>query len=190
MRRCTLKGPVWRLSPCGHHCCLGLGNSSLLGAVLHVLGYLAIPVLPVAPFSLLDKTIYNIYVSPKYIQFDIAKFLWGGQNYPWLRPTSLGVRENKSCLSVSRSLLYLWVMVSQEGNGTPLQYSALENPMDRGAWWATVHGVAQSRTWLSNWARTHTNNTTRMETCGVEGHPPQSTPVDLRDLQPLTELLD
>jgi len=33
-----------------------------------------------------------------------------------------------------------------EGNGTPLQYSCLKNPMDRGAWWATVHGVAKSRT--------------------------------------------
>ena len=33
-----------------------------------------------------------------------------------------------------------------EGNGTPLQYSCLENPMDGGAWWATVHGVAESRT--------------------------------------------
>ena len=32
------------------------------------------------------------------------------------------------------------------GNGNPLQYSCLENPMDRGAWWATVHGVTQSRT--------------------------------------------
>ena len=31
-----------------------------------------------------------------------------------------------------------------EGNGTPLQYSCLENPMDGGAWWATVHGVAKS----------------------------------------------
>ena len=30
-----------------------------------------------------------------------------------------------------------------EGNGNPLQYSCLENPMDRGAWWATVHGVAR-----------------------------------------------
>ena len=36
-----------------------------------------------------------------------------------------------------------------EGNGTPLQYSCLENPMDRGAWWATIHGVAKSRTRLS-----------------------------------------
>ena len=33
-----------------------------------------------------------------------------------------------------------------EGNGNPLQYSCLENPMDRGAWWATVRGVAKSRT--------------------------------------------
>ena len=35
-----------------------------------------------------------------------------------------------------------------EGNGNPLQYSCLENPMDGGAWWATVHGVAQNRTQL------------------------------------------
>ena len=33
-----------------------------------------------------------------------------------------------------------------EGNGNPLQYSGLENPMDRGAWWAIVHGVSKSRT--------------------------------------------
>ena len=31
-----------------------------------------------------------------------------------------------------------------EGNGNPFQYSCLENPMDRGAWWATVHGVTKS----------------------------------------------
>ena len=31
----------------------------------------------------------------------------------------------------------------EEGNGNPLQYSCLENPMDKGAWWATVHGVAR-----------------------------------------------
>ena len=41
-----------------------------------------------------------------------------------------------------------------EGNGTPLQYSCLENPMDRGAWWAAVHGVAKSRTRLSNFTFT------------------------------------
>ena len=35
---------------------------------------------------------------------------------------------------------------SGEGNGTPLQYSYLENPMDGGAWWAVVHGVEKSQT--------------------------------------------
>ena len=52
-----------------------------------------------------------------------------------------------------------WVAISfsikeEEGkekeNGNPLQYSCLENPMDRGAWWATVHGVTKSQTGLSN----------------------------------------
>ena len=41
-----------------------------------------------------------------------------------------------------------------EGNGTPLQYSCLENPMDRGACWAAVHGVAESRTRLSDFTFT------------------------------------
>ena len=42
-----------------------------------------------------------------------------------------------------------------EGNGYPLQYSCLENAMDRGAWWATVHGVAKNQTQLSDWHSTH-----------------------------------
>ena len=37
-----------------------------------------------------------------------------------------------------------------EGNGNPLQYSCLENPMDRGAWQAPIHGVVKSQTRLSN----------------------------------------
>ena len=41
-----------------------------------------------------------------------------------------------------------------EGNGTPLQYSCLENPMDRGAWWAAVHGVAKSWAQLSDFTLT------------------------------------
>ena len=38
----------------------------------------------------------------------------------------------------------------QEGNGNPLRYSCLENPMDREGWWATVHGVTKIQTWLSD----------------------------------------
>ena len=41
-----------------------------------------------------------------------------------------------------------------EGNGTPLQYSHLENPKDRGAWWAAVHGLAKSQTGLSDFTFT------------------------------------
>ena len=43
-----------------------------------------------------------------------------------------------------------------EGNGYPLQYSCLETPMDGGAWWATVHGVAKSRTRLSDFTHSLT----------------------------------
>ena len=42
-----------------------------------------------------------------------------------------------------------------EGNGTPLQYSCLENPMDQGAWWAAVQGVVKSWTHLSNFTFTY-----------------------------------
>ena len=45
-------------------------------------------------------------------------------------------------------------LVIGEGNGTPLQYSCLANPMDRGAWWAAVHGVAMSQTQLSDFTFT------------------------------------
>ena len=42
-----------------------------------------------------------------------------------------------------------------EGNGTLLQYSCLENPLDGGGWWAAVHGVATSQSRLSNFTFTH-----------------------------------
>ena len=52
----------------------------------------------------------------------------------------------------SRSLLIIYFIYSSvyigEGYGTPLQHSCLENPMDGGAWWAAVHGVAKSQTRL------------------------------------------
>ena len=38
----------------------------------------------------------------------------------------------------------------REGNGNPFQYSCLENSMDRGAWWATIHGAAKSQTQMSD----------------------------------------
>ena len=59
-------------------------------------------------------------------------------------PRDLPTKGSNPCLL---SLLH-WQ--AGEGNGTPLQYSCLESPMDGGAWWAAVHGVTRSRTRLSD----------------------------------------
>ena len=55
-----------------------------------------------------------------------------------------------------------------EGNGYPLQYSCLGNPKDRGAWWATVHGVTKSLTQLSKHTHTHTHTHTQTHTYRLE----------------------
>ena len=55
------------------------------------------------------------------------------------------------CLTIA---LMLFKDLIGEGNGTPLQYSWLENPMDGGAWWTAVHGVARSWTQLSDFTFT------------------------------------
>ena len=54
------------------------------------------------------------------------------------------------CLILFKFLFVFLMYVVGEGNGTPLQYSCLENPMDGGAWWAAVHAVAKSWTRLSD----------------------------------------
>ena len=51
---------------------------------------------------------------------------------------------------LSHWFVCLYTSTIGEGNGNPLQYSCLENPMDGGAWWAAVHGVAKGRTRLSD----------------------------------------
>ena len=57
-------------------------------------------------------------------------------------------------LDLDSSLLNSFNLSYEEGDGTPLQYSCLENPMDGGAWWAAVHGVARIRTRLSDFTFT------------------------------------
>ena len=68
------------------------------------------------------------------------------------------------CLQCRRPGFDPWVgNIPGGGNGNPLQYPCLENPMDRGAWWATVHGVAKTMAWLST--QTHTHTHTHTHTC-------------------------
>ena len=58
-----------------------------------------------------------------------------------------------------------WGRSSGGGNGNPLQYSCLENPMDRGAWQATVLRVTKSQTCPSNLAHPQINRLTKVEAC-------------------------
>ena len=54
------------------------------------------------------------------------------------------------------NVINVLIRTSLKGSGNSFQYSCLENPMDRGAWWATVHRVAKSRTRLSDFTFTFT----------------------------------
>ena len=64
--------------------------------------------------------------------------------------------QESNCFLLMSDLIIFLVLVSSagEGNGTPLQYSCLEYPMDGGAWWPAVHGVAKSQTRLSDFTFT------------------------------------
>ena len=64
--------------------------------------------------------------------------------------------ENKFISAISSDSIYMcqYTIFIGEGTGTPLQYSCLENPMDGGGWWAAVHGVSKSQTWLSDFTLT------------------------------------
>ena len=77
--------------------------------------------------------------------------LSGQKNQPLsaLSPECLSFQRPTSSLDISESSMYFG-----EGNGTPLQYSCLANPMDGGPWWAAVHGVAKSQTRLSDFTFT------------------------------------
>ena len=56
------------------------------------------------------------------------------------------VTKSRTLLTNTFTFFLIYLCMYGEGNGKPLQNSCLENPMDRGAWWATVRGVAKSRT--------------------------------------------
>ena len=75
-------------------------------------------------------------------------------NLPSVRCVFLSYLRNHLVVIYYFLLAFSPPLWSGEGNGAPLQYSCLENPMDRGAWEAAVHGVAKSRTQLSDFTFT------------------------------------
>ena len=70
------------------------------------------------------------------------------------RRMSVSWSHNPQLISVTLLLKTFPWKLSGSSDGTPLQYSCLENPMDGGAWRAAVHGVAEGRTWLSDFTFT------------------------------------
>ena len=100
---------------------------------------------------------------------NITVYLGNFNSDPWICVPMSGPH---CCVTVTLSSpwnwvvsgLHLWSSFSElfevlciirgKGNGTPLRYSCLENPMDRGVWWAAVHGVAKSGTRLSDFTFT------------------------------------
>ena len=74
----------------------------------------------------------------EFCKFSMCKFTLKFESLIWI------VGSQRGCL----------LGLPREGNGTPLQYSCLENPTDEGAWWAAVHGVTKSRTRLSDFTFT------------------------------------
>ena len=100
---------------------------------------------------LLPKMVSSFSIFSYFTSFDLFRFVCLLYNFVFLAAGFL--RESAPIVYFSPTRLQLpdsWMATSRnllgEGNGIPLQYSCLENPMDRGAWWAAVHGVAKSRT--------------------------------------------
>ena len=69
-------------------------------------------------------------------------------------------KPSKHLIKHQRKSQLNWYVTERSGerNGNPLQCSCLENPRDRGAWWAAVYGVAQSRTWLKRLSSSSSSN--------------------------------
>ena len=84
-------------------------------------------------------------INTKYWVVIIAIQLFLNYNYPLCFPGGSDGKES-ACSAGDPGSVPALERSHGEGNGYLLQCSSLENPMDRGAWWATVHGVAKSQT--------------------------------------------
>ena len=108
----------------------------------------------IASFKILSKNFTNCS----------GELIWGGSSTDWQQkqeePFSGGLK-NPPASAGDLGLIPGSGRSPGEGHGNPLQHSCLGNPMDRGAWWAKVHGVAQSQIRLSNLTTSKTNKLVR-----------------------------
>ena len=101
--------------------------------------------IPVEPFQILKDEAVKLLHS-------ICQHIWKTQQWPqdWKRSVFISIPKKGNAKECSN--YHTIALISH--NGTPLQHSCLENPMDGGAWWATVHRVAKSQTRLSDFTFT------------------------------------
>ena len=81
-------------------------------------------------------------------QWQPTPVLLPGKSHGWRSLVGCTPRGQEESDTTERLPFHFSLSCIGEGNGNPLQCSCLENPMDGGAWWAAVYGVAQSQTWL------------------------------------------
>ena len=113
----------------------------------------------------------SIWSMEKAIAPHSNTFAW---KIPWMEEPgglqSMGLLESDT---TERLHFHFSLSCIGEGNGTPLQYSCLENPRDRGPWWAAIYGVAQSQTQLkrlsSSSSSSHEKSNTR-QTWSITTH--------------------
>ena len=108
-----------------------------------------------SPVELFPTPWTLVYQAPSFVGFS-SKYIGVGCHF--LPQGIFLIQESNPGLLHCRQTFYLWATVEAlwsqlssdkgEGNGTPLQYPCMENPMDGGAWWAAVHGVTKSQTRL------------------------------------------
>ena len=98
------------------------------------------------------KVMYYSYrdffnVSILVMQWHPTPGLLPGKSLGWRSLVGCGPWGHEESDTTERLHFHFSLLCIGKGNGNPLQYSCLENPRDRGAWWAAIYGVAQSQTW-------------------------------------------
>ena len=97
------------------------------------------------------------YQAPLSMGFSRQEY-WSGVPSPSLNNQPNNILKSRDIIFLARvhlvKAVVFPVVMYGEGNGTPLQYSCLENPIDRAAWWAALHGVSKSQTQLSDFTFT------------------------------------
>ena len=97
-------------------------------------------------YQKVDTQRCNIYLN--IWQWHPTPVFLPGKSHGWRSLVGCSPWGHKESDTTERLPFHFSLSCIGEGNGNPLQCSCLENPRDRGAWWASVYGVAQSQTWL------------------------------------------